>query len=567
MVFSHSNDCVKHTILSKIDFPVGTVIEYVSDIEGNWEYFTSLIERSSVIQFDRIDNGNKGKQNTNNNNIEANNTDDDDDNPTSTCRYGDFDENYSLSLAPNTMLVHGGDSPDKGPGDIRVVKALLQLKRKYPDRVFLICGNRDINKLRFMSELHDTEVNTSTDIYWDPKAPTLSEYRKKNPPPDHTSSEAVASARAVSKLKWILECTMGSQTTFETRRMELNTLKNVGGGDSDVTDDDEVLQSFRDSVNPSGDDPWMLEYLRYGQLMLIIGDCLFVHGGIDDKCLDQVPGRSSSAATATGLESWCVALNQFYSDMILEFENEPFWSQPALSSSSEGDHHGEHQKLKQNCSTRRTRGGELLMDYGLPGGNGGATIVCCSHVVNGNWVRPDRATVQYLVNGGISRLFVGHTPSGDCPGAITVDGATPTRTPTNNDSNVNDEGNTGATISIFACDTSYSDVKAEKISNPANNRGNALSNVFIRKTDTTIRGKLANGETHGYILKVGSKLSTGTSSSQSSLPFSLVGRDLMDGSWVKTIVGDKVMSAKGEGYIISCRKMNVEDVISQLKPL
>ena len=31
--------------------------------------------------------------------------------------------------------------------------ALLRLKRKYPDRVVLLLGNRDINKMRFTSEL------------------------------------------------------------------------------------------------------------------------------------------------------------------------------------------------------------------------------------------------------------------------------------------------------------------------------------------------------------------------------------------------------------------------------
>eukprot|EP00913_Durusdinium_trenchii_P016100 g15133.t1 len=38
-----------------------------------------------------------------------------------------------LRLKENGMLVFGGDAPDKGPGDIRLVKILLSLKRRYPE--------------------------------------------------------------------------------------------------------------------------------------------------------------------------------------------------------------------------------------------------------------------------------------------------------------------------------------------------------------------------------------------------------------------------------------------------
>ena len=61
------------------------------------------------------------------------------------------------------MLVFGGDSQDKGIGDIRFTKLLLDLKAQTgnEDRVEFIIGNRDANKLRLASELQDDCIDDS----------------------------------------------------------------------------------------------------------------------------------------------------------------------------------------------------------------------------------------------------------------------------------------------------------------------------------------------------------------------------------------------------------------------
>lgn len=53
-----------------------------------------------------------------------------------------------LQLRDHCHFVYGGDVCDRGSGDIRICQDLLSLKRRYPDRVHLIVGNRDINKVR-----------------------------------------------------------------------------------------------------------------------------------------------------------------------------------------------------------------------------------------------------------------------------------------------------------------------------------------------------------------------------------------------------------------------------------
>ena len=80
-----------------------------------------------------------------------------------------WNEEGELDLKMNGYLVHGGDSTDKGCGDIQVVKALIGLKQRYPDRVFLILGNRDVNKLRFTSELVPGRDGALVNVFWDAK--------------------------------------------------------------------------------------------------------------------------------------------------------------------------------------------------------------------------------------------------------------------------------------------------------------------------------------------------------------------------------------------------------------
>jgi hypothetical protein len=56
------------------------------------------------------------------------------------------------ALCNQLAFVHGGDLFDRGPGDIRLSRLLVDFKQRHPSRVFLLMGNRDINKIRFLAE-------------------------------------------------------------------------------------------------------------------------------------------------------------------------------------------------------------------------------------------------------------------------------------------------------------------------------------------------------------------------------------------------------------------------------
>jgi hypothetical protein len=64
---------------------------------------------------------------------------------------------------------------------------------------------------------------------------------------------------------------MGAPFTFECRRQELQEL-DMPSSDRDV------VGSFIDSISiPKGE---LMEYLSFGKLSVIIGDTIYVHGGI-----------------------------------------------------------------------------------------------------------------------------------------------------------------------------------------------------------------------------------------------------------------------------------------------
>lgn len=76
----------------------------------------------------------------------------------------------TVRLRPMCHFVYGGDVCDRGSGDMRLLRDLMLLKRSSPNHVHFILGNRDVNKLRLLFELHHDVLGDSSD-YSDPSAP------------------------------------------------------------------------------------------------------------------------------------------------------------------------------------------------------------------------------------------------------------------------------------------------------------------------------------------------------------------------------------------------------------
>ncbi len=281
-------------------------ISFLTDVEGDWDYLNRFVSLSDALS---------------------------------------FDDAGALILADGWRFVFGGDLVDKAPGSLRCAKALVQLKRAYPDRVILLLGNRDINKMRFTSELHPDEIAAVHDV----RGPFWVDAAKRVPPLDFVK-QAAAQAEGLqsndqvdgpmleryntkaNRLRWMLKDTMGAAGEFEFRRAELRLLRG-----SDEVSDDDVVRSFEDSVGV-GDENWMRQYLELGQLAWLHRTSLFVHGGVvacsgdrasgvtETSCIGHIPGRAllevSDRAT---MQSWVDDLNAWAALQIENWKAAPLW--------------------------------------------------------------------------------------------------------------------------------------------------------------------------------------------------------------------------------------------------
>lgn len=216
MEFSHEE--VRKTVYSKHEMKDKKIL-YITDVEGNDTYFEHLIKISKGL-------------------------------------FRDSEGHLDLRL--NYHLVYGGDVCDRGKGDLRIATDIVQLAKKYPDRVHLILGNRDINKIRLCTELQAQHLKTKLKVFWiDDKDINEPEIEPGMPP-----------CTRATRLHTILECTMGSPDAFEYRKSELLEMGTIQEHMSAEEQDDLVVESYIASMQPGG---CMLEFLRLGTLGLLLG--------------------------------------------------------------------------------------------------------------------------------------------------------------------------------------------------------------------------------------------------------------------------------------------------------
>ena len=442
------------------------VWSYVSDVEGNFHYWESFIRLSEAL-IRGIDG--------------------------------------QLVLKDGYGFIFGGDSVDKGSGDIRVVRDLLQLKRTYPSRVFLLIGNRDLNKLRFGSELEDRESLTNPKFdraAWFPpeRRRTYDQFLK-----DYDISDSIE-----SRAKWMLSETMGAETTFQFRKAELHQL-------GLPCDDESVAHSFLHSVLPHSDENFMLQYLKQAQTMVRIGSTLFVHGGINNTNLGTVPGDDVRRTT---VNEWMKDLNGWVEQQLQEYEANNSWARKPTEEDRDKGRTG-------------VRGAEKLIEYGTPGGNNHKTVIYAYHFPNGNGEELSEQTSKYLSQSGVHRIIVGHQPHGDCPSVLATD----------------------PMVQVVTGDTSYSDI------NQADNRGCAVSEILLFEESqiVTVHGVLKDERLLSYSLPCPTFPSDTTTD-----PY--IGKKLKGNFWVKSKLlspppdGREYMICKGSGYSLTIEWLSTSEI-------
>ncbi len=264
-----------------------------------------------------------------------------------------------LAVADDAIFVFGGDAIDRGPSGRRVCATLLAAKKAQPDRVVLLAGNRDINKLRLVRELCGH-------------------------PPSWAPPE-VASGPRGALLAFIFSRTMGAKDALAHRAREL------AASGLPFTDDD-VAESFLEDLEPHGA---LTEYLAHCQLAFRFEETLFVHGAVTRENLHRVP---DSDEPAPSVDAWADRLNELYARSMDGFRarrydaaGRPSWSTI----------------VAYQAPLRGSRLNQASVVYGRP------------LDARGELALPAPDVVRALRREGIRRVMIGHTPAGDCPALLT----------------------------------------------------------------------------------------------------------------------------------------------------
>jgi hypothetical protein len=220
------------------------MIAYLTDVEGRWDKLTTFVDGNPHVAL--VDD--------------------------------------TLVLADGVTFVFGGDAIDRGSHARRFVSLLVRAKRAYGDRVILLAGNRDINKLRLATEL-------------------AGQPRRGAP----------AGASRPELLRWTLANTMGAGKAFEHRATEL-------AATGAPADDGAVVDSFLADLSPRGGD--LYEFLRLSQLGYRAGATLFLHGGVTEENFLQAPvsGKPDEVIPTADVDGWLRALGEFHASEMARYE-------------------------------------------------------------------------------------------------------------------------------------------------------------------------------------------------------------------------------------------------------
>jgi hypothetical protein len=493
-------------------------ITFITDIEGDRDYLTRYVKQSKVLCFRPCD-------------------------PRFETNFFPYQHYIDFQRPFRDCLVFGGDIWDQGGSDLYVIRQLLDLKERYPEHVHIVLGNRDINKMRLLQELHQDELGLlpeSYGVYW-------LKGRKITGDPDERQ---LLTQSPPERLKWILGGTMGSPRAFAYRKWELEQEEILGremdGRSTDnytssVTDEDVVI-SYQRSTHPEGE---MGRYLSSGNLAVQLGEILFVHGAVPltSDILNDVSRREAgingfwddltfampwlpqdtkaSDIGVSSIKDWLLSLNKFSKERVMSWkeealrgvQREQFWAEGAWGYT-----------LTDPISNY-----SQLMQYGMgsipPEGRRNPTVVynrwCTSGMPRSFF--PDSNDPTHSVFVELVREFFrrselaiicsGHQPQGDMPNPIAVPLPDCNRT-----------------AWILSCDTSYSgDVTFfHPPSNPFGGKGSgrhgsksgrglvAVSEVLITQCPTS--GKVLDVYWHGT-------LGDGSSYTSSSLDFALPNQD------------------------------------------
>lgn len=240
-------------------------VTYVSDVEGQWDYFCNFVNHSKGLNF--VVNAEPEERRT--------------------------AEHLELHLEEGWHFVYGGDACDKGPGTLRFLEAMVRLKKTCPGRVHLLLGNGDVNRLGLATQLSKAEIGH-------PKDATVTLWAQAGP------YEATAEE-------------------FEYRRVELAHLRGVA---QEEVLDKEVVRNYTDNSWLREYLQRSQLGVLLGETLFVDGQVIAngapgeheegVGGGGDGKVLEVGPNDKE-------LQTWLKRLNAWGYEKLKDLESRSDW--------------------------------------------------------------------------------------------------------------------------------------------------------------------------------------------------------------------------------------------------
>ncbi|RYZ72225.1 MAG: hypothetical protein EOP09_03510, partial [Proteobacteria bacterium] len=166
----------------------------------------------------------------------------------------------------HSEFIFAGDLFDRGKDSIKLRRMLLDLKKRYPERVTFLWGNREINKLTLLRDLPRLRQEFGND--------------------SHKIVQSWAEAQGLTQVLSYHQLELSEQLSRPLTLAEAAT-------------------DFIKQVQPGGE---IFEFIRLGQIGKIVGNTLFVHGGVTDRNFGEIPGSSHKIPNA---RNWIERLNSW----------------------------------------------------------------------------------------------------------------------------------------------------------------------------------------------------------------------------------------------------------------
>ncbi len=301
----------------------------------------------------------------------------------------------------HTKLFVGGDLSDRGADCIKIRRWLISLKQRHPDRVRIIWGNRELNKLgllyvlpllqtmsttAYMPWVHERggkSLKEMTDLLqdfmnWAAKKSAQSEARQQSP---FNSAENIT--------EWFFE-KIGCENCLKYHQQELEELWGRKSSKKEAAED------YIRSLDPKKGE--FFKFLELGQFVSTEGRTIMAHGQLGSDNIGLVPGVDRKYPK---IEEWVQALNTWGTDHLKNIKK------------------NFHNNFSKSIASLKdlVQYGDSVWDIGLKKGYANEfSVVHATRNKEGNNFRlPSRETIHTLKQQGFFTLIVGHSPAGNVP--------------------------------------------------------------------------------------------------------------------------------------------------------